>query len=310
MATDTRTDTRMRHDLTSLKIFVAVAECGNLTRAADREHLAVSAISKRVAELEALVGTPLLQRFARGVGLTPAGQSLLRHARLVLQQLDQLDAELAEYADGVRGHVRLHAVASALLQFLPQDLQGFVTSYPGVRIALQEHTGPAVLQGVADGSADLGILPVHNLAQDGTAVPYRSDRLAIGVPPGHPLAHRKAVRFAEALDHPFVGPHADSSIARRMAEGAQACGKPLDQRIQASSFDAMCRLVEKGMGITLLPAGVLASAVDAGRLKAIRLDEAWARRDLVIVVRDPSAVSPITRALIEHLQRSGAEAVA
>lgn len=298
----------MRHDLTSLKVFVAVAECGNLTRAAEREHLAVSAVSKRIAELESLLGTDLLQRFPRGVGLTPAGQSLLRHARLLLQQVAQLDADLAEFAGGVKGHVRLHAVASALIPFLPGDLEAFVTRYPGIRIALEERTGPAVLLAVADGSADLGIVStqVGTKGVKGlTAFAYRSDELMLGVPLGHPLARRKSARFAQALDHPFVGPHADSSIAKLMAEGAKACGKVLDQRIQASSFDAMCRLVEKGLGVTLLPGGVLEPQVQAGRLRALRLNEPWARRDQVIVVRDPAVASPITRSLIEHLQRMG-----
>ena len=99
----------MRHDLVSLRTFVAVAEYGNLTRAAEREHLAVSAISKRIGELESLVGTPLLQRYHRGVGLTPAGQSLLHHARQMLQLVDRMDAELAEFAGGVKGHVHVHA---------------------------------------------------------------------------------------------------------------------------------------------------------------------------------------------------------
>lgn len=295
----------MRHDLVTLKLFVAVAECGNLTRAAEREHLAVSAISKRVAELESLVGTELLQRFPRGVALTPAGQSLLRHARLMLQQLDRLESELAEYAGGVKGHVRLHAVASALIQFLPQDLETFVGHYPGVRLSLEERTGPAVLHAVVDGSSDLGVVSTHWPLQGLTAYPYRKDRLMIGVPVGHPLTRRKSVRFAQALEHAFVGPHADSSIAKLMNEAARASGKVLDQRIQASSFDAMCRLVEKGLGITLLPGGVLAPHVEAGRLHAISLDEPWAHRDLVIVVRDPESTSAITRSLIEHLQRAG-----
>lgn len=85
----------MRYDLTSLRLFVAVAECGNLTRAAEREHLAVSAISKRISELEELIGTPLLQRYPRGVGLTPAGQSMLHHARQMLQLMHRMDAESA-----------------------------------------------------------------------------------------------------------------------------------------------------------------------------------------------------------------------
>jgi DNA-binding transcriptional LysR family regulator len=296
----------MRHDLVTLSLFVAVAECGNLTRAAEREHLAVSAISKRIAELEALVGIELLQRLPRGVVLTPAGQSLLRHARLMLQQLDQLESELAEYAGGVKGHVRLHAVASALVQFLPADLEGFVARYPGVRLSLEERTGPAVLQAVADGSADLGIVSTQWPLQGLASYPYRSDRLMLGVPPGHPLARRKSVRFARALEHPFVGPHADSSIAKLMTEAARACGKPLDQRIQASSFDAMCRLVETGLGITLLPGGVLAPQAAAGRLCVVPLNEPWAQRDLVIIVRHADAAGAITRSLIDHLQRAGA----
>jgi len=268
----------MRYDLVSLKIFVAVAECGNLTRAAEREHLAVSAISKRVAELEDLVRTPLLQRYPRGVGLTPAGQSLLHHARQMLQLVDRMDAELGEFAGGVKGHVRVHAVASALTQFLPEDIESFLSRYPGVRISLEERTGKAVVLAVADGSADLGVVasqtPLHGL----TAMPYHTDRLMIGVPVGHPLARRKSVRFADALDHAFVGPHADSSLAVLMAEGARACGKTIQQRVQASSFDAMCRLVQTRLGITMLPEGVLAPHVEAGRIRMVRLNEDWALR--------------------------------
>jgi DNA-binding transcriptional LysR family regulator len=294
----------MRHDLVSLRIFVTVAECGNLTRAAEREHLAVSAISKRIGELEALVRTPLLQRYHRGVGLTPAGQSLLHHARQMLQLVDRMDAELAEFAGGVKGHVRVHAIASALIQFLPEEIEAFLTRYPGVRISLEERTGKAVLLAVADGSADLGVVADHTPLHGLTSVPYRSDHLMIGVPIDHPLARRKSIRFAEALDYAFVGPHADSSLAVLMAEGARACGKAIEQRIQASSFEAMCRLVETRLGITMLPEGVLARHAAEGRIRMIGLKEPWARRQMFVVVRDPDELSHIARSLIEHLQRS------
>lgn len=294
----------MRHDLVSLKLFVAVAECGNLTRAAEREHLAVSAVSKRIGELEALVRTPLLQRYARGVTLTPAGQSLLHHARQLLQQVDRMDAELAEFAGGVKGHIRLHAVASALYQFLPEELESYLQRYPGVRISLEECTGKAVVMAVADGSADLGVISRQTPLQGLSALPYHTDRLMIGVPIDHPLARRKSLRFAEALNHPFVGPHADSSLASLMAAQARACGKALDQRIQASSFDAMCRLVETRLGITMLPEGVLLPHAQRGQLRAIRLNEPWAVREMVLVVRDPEQLGPISRSLIEHLQRA------
>jgi DNA-binding transcriptional LysR family regulator len=294
----------MRHDLVSLRIFVTVAECGNLTRAAEREHLAVSAISKRIAELEDLVRVPLLQRRPRGVGLTPAGQSLLRHARQLMNLVDRMDAELGEFADGVKGHVRLHAVASALSQSLPEEIESFLSGYPGVRVSLEEGTGKSVVAAVVDGSADLGVVSGHTPLPGLSALPYRTDRLMIGTPIGHPLARRRSVRFADALDYVFVGPHADSSIAQLMVEGARACGKPLEQRVQASSFDAMCRLVQTRLGITLLPEGVLAPHVTAGHIAMVRLNEDWAVRQMYIVLRDLERSGPITCTLIEHLQRA------
>jgi DNA-binding transcriptional LysR family regulator len=299
----------MRHDLTSLELFVAVAECGNLTHAAQRQHLAVSAVSKRIGELEALAGTPLLVRQPRGVMLTPAGQSLLHHARQMLALVRRMDEELHEYAGGLRGHVRLHAVASALTQHLPGELEAFLARYPDVQVSLEERTGKAIVRAVADGSADVGIVASQVASSGLRTRPYRSDRLMLGVPNGHPLAEEsEAVSFEQALAYPFVGPHADSSLAVLMAQGAQACGRTLQQRIQVSSFDTMCRLVETRLGITLLPEGVLAPHVAAGRLRGVGLREDWAQRQLSIVFREPGEFSTLTRELIDHLQQAASAA--
>ena len=295
----------MKYDLTSLKVFVSVAECASLTRAAEREHLVVSAISKRIRELEEIAGTPLLQRYPRGVGLTPAGQSLLRHARQLLQLVGRMDAELGDYAGGVKGHVSVYAVASALTQFLPADIETFLSRYPNIRVSLEEHTGKGVILAVADGTADVGVVASHASVQGLFAISYHADRLAIGVPIGHPLAGRKRIRFADALKYPFVGrTHADSSQAALMAEGARACGRTIDQRVQASSFDAMCRLVETRLGIAMLPVGAFASYASAGRLRVVKLDEPWAVRQMRVVIRDPGQLSPIAQTLVEHLKLS------
>ena len=298
----------MPHSLTTLRLFVAVAETGNLTRAAEREHLAVSAISKRITELEDLAGTPLLQRKARGVSLTAAGLSLLRHARKVLQDVQAMDAELGQYAGGVKGHVRLHAVASALTQFLPEELEAFLGRYPLVQIALEERTSRAIADAVADGTADVGVVADPAVIGDLHSIPYHRDRLAIGVPAGHPLARRRSVRFAQLVDHPFVGPHADSSLAALLAHAARECGRAIRQPIQASSFDAMCRLVETRLGITMLPERVLAPHAQAGRIAVIRLEEKWAWRQLYLVVRDPAEASPIARTLVDELAQAAVRA--
>lgn len=296
----------MRHDLTSLKLFIAIAECGNLTRAAEREHLAVSAVSKRIGELEKLVRTPLLQRHARGVSLTPAGQSLLHHARQIIALVQRMDIELGEYSTGVKGHVRLSAVASTLIQFLPEDIEAFLVQYPQVNVSLEERTGKAIVLAVADGSAEIGVVTDQTPLVGLHSVPYRRDRLMLGVPKGHPLARKKSAKFSEAAGYSFVGPHADSSLSILLNQAAKSCGLPLHQRVQVSSFDAMCCLVETRLGITLLPHGVLAPYADSGRLQIVTLNERWAERQFNLIVRDPDYLSPLAKTLLDHLTRLAA----
>ena len=144
-------------DPVTLRLFVAVCEERNIARAAAREAIVASAVSKRLSDLEATLDTPLLYRHTRGVDLTPAGQSLLHHARAVLFSLEKMQAELSEYADGVRGHVRIHANISAIVQFLPEDLGTFAQAHPQVKIDLQEHLSSDVVRAVQEGAADLGI---------------------------------------------------------------------------------------------------------------------------------------------------------
>ena len=243
----------MRYDLVSLELFVAVAEEANLTRAAERQHLAVSAVSKRITELEDLAGAPLLERLPRGVSLTPAGQSLLHHARQMLQLVARMKSELSEYAGGVKGHIRIHASTSVLIQFLPPELESFLKLYPMIRFEIEERVGAAIVRAVADGTTDIGILGSHTPAQGLATFPYHTDQLVLVVPAGHALAKRKSVKFAEALAYPFVSHHAASSLWALMTQAAREAGGAIQQRIQVSSFDCMCRMVEANLGIAMLP---------------------------------------------------------
>ncbi len=217
-----------RIDLTSLQLFVAVCELGSIGRAAEREFIAASAVSKRLSDLETAVGSALLYRHSRGVTLTPAGESLLHHARTVLFGLERMQGELSEYADGVRGHVRVHANISAIVQFLPEDLGAFAREHAQVKIDLQEHLSPDVLHAVREGAADLGLCHTGDGAepQELQSRPYRSDRLVLVVPEGHPLAGRPAVRFEDVLDWDIVGLQANSSISLAMRRGAARAGRP------------------------------------------------------------------------------------
>jgi DNA-binding transcriptional LysR family regulator len=291
----------VRYDLTSLDLFITVAEERNLTRAGRIKHLAVSAISKRISELEAQVGSSLLVRNARGVDLTPAGQSLLFYARQVKQTIEQLDHELGDYAAGVKGHVRIHAITSALSQFLPDDVSRFVSLYPQIKFDIEERVGSAVIRAVADGRADLGIIAAQTAAQGLETMPYRNDELTLVVPAGHPLATLDSVRFKEVLEHEFVGPHLESSMHTLLTSEAEKLGMALQLRIRISSFDCMCRMVSTGLGLAVLPRSVINQYLRSHKLKAVTLAEPWAQRSLLLVFKKYDSASPTLKTLIDHL---------
>jgi len=298
-----------RIDLTSLQLFVAVCELGSIGRAAEREFIAASAVSKRLAELEATVDTALLYRHSRGVTLTPAGENLLHHARSVLFGLEKMQGELSEYAEGVRGHVRIHANISAIVQFLPEDLGAFVARHGQVKIDLEEHLSADVIQAVREGAADVGVC--HYTASDRgddslQSQAYREDRLVLVVPRGHRLATLQSCDFAAALDHDIVGLHAGSSIGLAMQRAAAAAGRALRQRIQVTGLDAMCRMIDNGLGIGILPDRAFALMSGVGALRAVPLNDDWARRELRLVARDFNALPVTTRMLVEHLTATAA----
>lgn len=298
----------MRYDLTSLDLFITVAQERNLTRAGRIKHMAVSAISKRITELEAQVGSPLLLRNARGVELTPAGQSLLFYARQLKQTMAQLDSELSGYASGVKGHIRIHSITSALSQFLPQDVAGFAQLYPQIKFDIEERVGSAVIRAVADGRADLGIIAAQTAAEGLETVVYRHDELTLVVPGGHALAALKSIRFNEVLEHEFVGPHLESSMHTLLTGEATKLGLALKLRIRISSFDCMCRMVSNGLGIAVLPRSVINQYLRSHKLKAVTLDEPWAQRTLLLAVRKYDTASPTLKTFIDHLKLPGRDA--
>jgi DNA-binding transcriptional LysR family regulator len=300
MTTSERNFTR-RVDLTSLQLFVAVCELGSIGRAAEREFIAASAVSKRLSDLEAALDTTLLYRHPRGVDLTPAGQSLLHHARSVLFSLEKMQGELSEYAHGVRGHVRVHASISAIVQFLPEDLGTFVRSHEQIKVDLEEHLSVDVIRAVQDGATDLGICNAALDVGELQSRPYRRDRLVVVVPRGHPLSQQPSTTFADTLDYDHVGLHSTSSIYLAMRSAAAAAGRRIRLRIHVTGLDAMCRMIHNGLGIGLIPDRAFELMRGVGELDAVTLSDDWAERQLHLIARDFDSLPLTARALVEHL---------
>lgn len=291
-----------RLDLVTLQLFVAIHEEGSLTRAAAREAIALSAASKRLNELEAALGSPLFARQARGMSLTPAGETLLHHARRMLFNLEKIGLELGEHLQGVRGYVRMLANLSAIIQFLPEDLALFAAEHERIKVDLEERPSNGVIQGVLDGVADLGICSSDSDTRDLLKVRYRRDQLVLVVREGHPLADQAQVDFAETLDNDFVGLHSASSINMRTHEAARRAGRVLRLRIHVPSFDAVCRMVQADMGVGILPRKAFELFGGALGLRAVALSDDWAERELLLVARDLESLSPVSRLLFEHLR--------
>jgi DNA-binding transcriptional LysR family regulator len=298
-----------RLDLTSLQLFVAVCERGSIGKAAEQEFMAPSAVSKRVSDLESTLGAPLLYRSAKGTSPTPAGQSLLHHARSVLFSLDKMQGELSEYADGVRGHVRVHANISAIVQFLPEDLGSFIRQHDAIKIDLEEHLSTEVMRAVHEGAADLGIC--HTAATgrptDLQTLPYRQDQLALVVPRHHALAEKGALAFADSLEWDHVGLHANSSIYLAMHAAATASGRSIRLRIRVTGLDAMCRMIHNGLGVGLMPRRAFELMHGVGELSCVPLTDTWATRQIDLVARDFSTLPVTARLLVSHLSEQAGQ---
>lgn len=290
-----------RLDLFSLSLFTQIARSGSISGGASLANLAVGAASKRITDLEAAVGAPLFERHSRGITLTVAGHALQLHAQRILSNVDQLAADLSDYATGLVGVVRLWANTSAVTQFLPVDISSFIRANAGIRIELEEENSVEVVMAVLDGRADLGIYADRTPAFGLHEMNYREDRLVLVVPQGHPLAKRRAVRFEEAIDFDFVSLPKGTSLAKRLQAETSALGRSLKMRLQVRSFDAMCQMVAAGLGVAVLPGEAIRPHLRSMNLRQIALQDDWAKRRLLIGVRDAAAVPRHVRLLIDHL---------
>ena len=292
----------MRFDLTDLRLFCDVADAGSITAGAEKSALALAAASTRIRGMEEVLGAPLLIRSRQGVAPTEAGRTLLKHARAILAQSARLREDLSAFAGGFSGEVRLLANTNALTEFLPEALSAFLAEHPQVSVDLEERLSDEIVGLVAEGAADVGIVAGTVDVGALATYPFRSDRFVVVTAKDHPLAGQSRVSFAEALDFDQVGLERSSSLQRFLAAKAAREGKPLRLRVQLRSFDAVCRLVECGVGVGVVPATTAARAVKTMALAVTDLADDWAIRELKIVVRTSDELRPYAKALVESLR--------
>ena len=291
----------MRFDLADLSLFRHVVEAGSITHGAERAHLALAAASTRIRHMEEAIGAALLVRGHAGVTPTQAGRTLLQHARIILRQAERLREDLGAYAGGLAGQIRVLSNTNALTEFLPEALSSFLSAHPHISIDLEERLSDEIVGLIAEGVADLGIIAGTVDPGSLATFPFRRDRFVLVVAREHALARRAKIAFAQVLDHDFVGLDRASALQRFLADKAARAGQPLRLRVQLRSFDAVCRLVERNVGIGIVPETTARWATKTMAIAAVALTDAWAVRDLAICVRSFDDLPTHARQLVEHL---------
>jgi DNA-binding transcriptional LysR family regulator len=300
-------------DLTSLRLFVAVCDVHSIAKAGEQANMVGSAISKRLAQLEDTVGTPLLVRKRRGMEPTAAGQTLLEHARGMLASTELIARDMAAYASGTRGQVRLLATASVMAESLADDVAAFLQlpDHQDIQIDIEERLSTEVVRGILGGSASLGLCWVGPHAADLRGLqsrPYRSDHLSIVAHPAHPLAHLHSVRFEQTLDFEHVSLPVTSAVQVMLQRSAAELGRNVKYRVIVANFESALRVVRANLAISVVPQEVALPYALAHDLRVIALDEPWAERHFAISFKDGESLSPAAQLLLAHLQTCSATA--
>jgi len=291
----------MRFDLTDLRLMLNVHETGTITAAARRCHITTASASERIKGMEDVLGVLLLNRSAKGVELTAAGRTLLHHATVVLQQMERMRGDLGQYSSGIKGHVRLLGNTSACNEFLPTRLGTFLQQNPDISVDLEERSSTDITDLIRQGMADIGLVADSADLHDLQTFPIGADQLVLIAAADYPEDLTGLTSLAQVSHLDFAGLVAGSPLQDHIAAHSRQSGRHLHYRVRVRSIDAVCKMVGNGVGIAIVPQAAARRHRRALRLQVIALTDPWARRKLVLCIRDSEQLPAYVQALMTHL---------
>jgi DNA-binding transcriptional LysR family regulator len=292
----------MRFDLVDLQLFVAIAEADSITHGAAKAHLALASASARIKALEATLGVGLLTRGRRGIVLTAAGEALLGHARIVLQDIETMRGDLGGYARGLKASVSLLANTVGLSEHLPKALASFLRAHSNISLAVEERESADIAQAIASGAADIGFAADHTLPDHLERFSFCEDRFMLVVSPRSAFASRRQIDFQDVVQEDFIGLTNSTALQSHIGKYAARLGARLRFRAQLRDFDAMCQMVAAGVGIAIVPEVAARRCARSMSIRLVRIRDPWASRQMAICVRSFKALSRPAQQLCEHLR--------
>jgi DNA-binding transcriptional LysR family regulator len=290
---------KMSFDLTNMRLFLTVVEQGSLTKGAESMNLALASASERISGMESSLGAQLLERNRRGVTTTAAGDALIRHARSILDQVEQMRGDMRSYGTGLKGRIKLLSNTAGLAGFLPHQLGRFLVTYPDLSIDLHEWRSSEIAVAIAEKRADLGVVSENSYLAALQSRVIAQDQLVVVVGERHPLSDQRSIAFVDVVGEPFVG-LADAALEVYLGERAARLGRQIQYRIQLRRIEHIAMMVEAGVGIAILSE---AAAKDLAQfhLAIVPLRDSWALRRLHLCARDFSALTPHAGLLAQQL---------
>ena len=289
----------------ALRYFAAVAQCGSFREAADTLHIAQSALSRQVFRLEEDLGTPLLERHARGVNLTQAGELFLRYARDSVLQADQLRTELDALRGLRRGTVRVETIEALVPEFLPPIVQQFAERHPAVRLDINVSSTDKVIDAVRDFAVDFG-LAFHPAVGHDVAVllRQRAPLLAI-MAPAHVLANRPKIALADAFAFPLALTTSKTGSRLIVDQAAKAAGLYAVPAFESNSTQLLLSFVRQTQAVTFLPHLSAAALLRARLVCAVRIKERQVNSATIDVLTAASRkLSPAAEELLRLIRNA------
>ena len=292
----------MRYNLITLDLFLCASKYKSFVKAAKEKNIVVSAVSKRISDLEKAVGVNLFYRKNSGVELTPAGLEMQKHCTEIFNSINKMDESIKEYSLVSRGTVRVTANLSSISQFLPEDLATFSKKYPKIKIKLKEKTSSEVISSVKESLSDIGVFSEHvENTERLKIIDYKNDTLVLVIPENHPLVSKSTVKIQDFIEFEMVGLEKGSSLQAMIDKQVQKQNLKIKKKLETVSFEGIRGMVEAGLGIAVLPIGAIKPYLKSSKLKTINIDENWAERSIKIAIKNDDSIGKAGALLLNHL---------
>jgi DNA-binding transcriptional LysR family regulator len=287
-------------DIALLQAFLAVAETGSFSRAAERVFLTQPAVSKRISVLEAELGTRLFDRIGRQVQLTEAGQALLARARQVLKELDDIKRSIVNITGDISGELRFATSHHIGLHRLPATLRDFHEQHPQVRLDLRFMDSERACAAVAEGELELAIVTLPDSPPATlSAEPVWDDPLDVVVSVSHPLAGKSAVGIPQLLEHPAILPGPGTYTREIILRGLGADRGRLRIGMTTNYLEVLKMLASIGLGWSALPRTLIDETLAVVQIRKMKL-----QRTLGFVTHSARTLSNAARAMMSRVREN------